>query len=168
MITGYVPTVSAVKPKTIYLLGSFFTRASTRVVAVIFFRLTARNRWIGILTLFFFMLFPLQGYAEEADLAEEAPQVRIMLDEAMMLELSESDPDKTRRASMLYCKASRLGSLEAQYRLGMLYFLGRGVPKNLNYASALFSQAAQQGHVKAQDMLETIKFRASKLPPCMV
>ncbi len=114
-----------------------------------------------------FALCPLAGHAEEADLDAEPPQVRALLDEATTLELSPGNPDKIQRAAMLYCKASKLGSIEAQYRLGMLYFSGRGVQKSLSFASALFSQAAQRGHYQAADMLETVKLRTFKLPPCV-
>lgn len=112
--------------------------------------------------------WPLSGHAIEDGLAAEPPQVRALLNEAMTLERSTNDTDKIRRAATLYCKASRLGSIEAQYRLGLLYLYGRGVPKNIDFASALFSQAAQQGHAKALNMLEAVRLRSLKLPPCLV
>lgn len=42
------------------------------------------------------------------------------------------------------------GDARAQYRLGMLYSVGRGVTSNFDKATGLFSQAAEQGHVDAQ------------------
>lgn len=128
----------------------------------------ACNRWVWVCTLLLFALWPLPGYADENGLTAEPPQVRALLGEAMALERYINNPDKMRRAATLYCKASRLGSTEAQYRLGLLYFYGRGVPKNIDFASSLFSQAAQQGHAKALNMLETIRLRSLKLPPCLV
>lgn len=116
--------------------------------------------------LFALCSLPCQAYEEY--LAADPPQVRALLNKASALELSGSDKGNIRYAATLYCKASRLGSLEAQYRLGMLYLAGKGVPKNLAFAYSLFSQAAQQGHARAQDILETIGIRAATLPPCMV
>ncbi|MCX7208662.1 MAG: transglycosylase SLT domain-containing protein [Proteobacteria bacterium] len=71
-------------------------------------------------------------------------------------------------AAALYCAAARKGSTEAQYRLGMLYAFGEGVPENRKMAATLFSSAAGQGHVRAQVMLETIRLGASVLPPCIL
>ncbi|WP_115227668.1 transglycosylase SLT domain-containing protein [Iodobacter fluviatilis] len=71
-------------------------------------------------------------------------------------------------AAVLYCAAARKGSVEAQYRLGMLYAFGEGVPENRKMASTLFSSAAEQGHVRAHAMLETIRLGASVLPPCIL
>ncbi|WP_046353108.1 lytic transglycosylase domain-containing protein [Janthinobacterium sp. B9-8] len=71
-------------------------------------------------------------------------------------------------AATLYCAAARKGSIEAQYRLGMLYAFGEGVPENRKMAATLFSGAAQQGHMRAQNMLETIRLGASALPPCIL
>ena len=128
----------------------------------------ACNRWMWVCALLLFALWPLPGYADENGLAAEPPRVRALLNEAMALERYTNNPDKIRRAATLYCKASKLGSTEAQYRLGLLYFYGRGVPKNIDFASSLFSQAAQQGHAKALNMLETARLRSLKLPPCLV
>lgn len=70
-------------------------------------------------------------------------------------------------AASLYCKASRLGSIEAQYRLAMLYAYGKGIPKNRAYATTLFSIASRQGHQEASNMLEIINFSSETLPPCL-
>ena len=72
------------------------------------------------------------------------------------------------QAAVNYCEASRLGSIEAQYRLGMLYRFGKGVQTNQTYAAALFSQASSQGHAESLNMLDTIKLSASELPPCVI
>jgi len=126
------------------------------------------NKWMWICAVLSLALFPLISHAQDTGLATEPPQVRALLNEAMVLELSTSNPGKIRRAAMLYCKASKLGSIEAQYRLGLLYLYGRGVPRNIDFASSLFSQAAQQGHAKALNMLEAVRLRSLKLPPCLV
>ena len=71
------------------------------------------------------------------------------------------------QAARHYCRASKLGSSEAQYRLGMLYAYGKGVPADREFASSLFSIASNQGHDEAGNMLETIQFSGQKLPPCV-
>lgn len=117
-----------------------------------------------------FALCPLPGHAEEddlSDLAAEPPQVRALLKKAVTLELAVRSSYEMWNAAALYCEASRLGSIEAQYRLGMLYAFGRGVPENRAFAAALFSLAAHQGHAQARDMLETVQLRTSELPGCM-
>lgn len=130
-------------------------------------KMDACKKWVWACAVLLFAMWALPGNAKNIDLAAEPPQVRALLNEAMELELS-GNPAKIRRAATLYCKASRHGSIEAQYRLGMLYLSGRGVPKNRDFASALFSQAAQQGHARALDMLEGVRLRTLKLPPCLV
>jgi TPR repeat protein len=91
-----------------------------------------------------------------------------MLDEAITLESGIKNPDMAGRVAMLYCSASRLGSLEAQYRFGLFYLRGSGVRRNVVFAANLFSLAAQQGHAKAMDMLEKVKLRNIELPACML
>jgi TPR repeat protein len=70
-------------------------------------------------------------------------------------------------AAKLYCKASRLGVIEAQYRLGVLYAFGKGVPKNRDYAATLFAISSQQGHQEATEMLEAIHYTSDVAPPCV-
>ncbi|MBC2667247.1 SPOR domain-containing protein [Novosphingobium flavum] len=43
------------------------------------------------------------------------------------------------------------GDPDAQFDLGQAYRLGRGVPRDLSKAEALFAKAAAQGHVQAAD-----------------
>lgn len=117
-----------------------------------------------------FALCPTLSHAEEddlSDLAADPPQVRALLKKAVILELAVRNSFEMWNAAALYCEASRLGSIEAQYRLGMLYAFGRGVPENRAFAAALFSQAAHQGHAQARDMLETVQLSTSELPGCM-
>lgn len=104
---------------------------------------------------------------DEEDLAAEAPQVRLILEQAIKLEMAVEDSNGMWQAAKLYCEASLFGSTEAQYRLGVLYAFGRGVPENRAFAAALFSLAAHQGHAQARDMLDTIQLRTSDLPACV-
>jgi len=129
------------------------------------------QRWLWAGASLLLALWPLFGHAqEEDDLAEltaEPPQVRSIMERAVKLELSVEDSNGMWQAAKLYCEASLYGSTEAQYRLGMLYAFGRGVPENRAFAAALFSLAAHQGHAKARDMLETVQLRTSELPACV-
>jgi TPR repeat protein len=114
--------------------------------------------------------WPLLSYADKdraAFLVNEPPRVRELLKKAMEIESSASNADNKGRVATLYCEASRFGSLEAQYRLGLLYVAGNGVPQSREYAAALFSIAAQQGHTLAFDMLETVRLHSIDLPACM-
>lgn len=97
----------------------------------------------------------------------ELPKVQAILASANNHEKNLGNRDAAWQAAVNYCEASRLGSIEAQYRLGMLYRFGKGVPSNQTYAAALFSQASSQGHAEALNMLDTIKLSASELPPCV-
>lgn len=86
---------------------------------------------------------------------------------AATYEASAESDDDFWQAAVLYCEASKLGSTEAQYRLGMLYAFGKGVPENRTFAASLFSIASQQGHRKAFEMLETVNFKSQELPACI-
>ncbi|MDP2247715.1 MAG: transglycosylase SLT domain-containing protein [Nitrosomonadales bacterium] len=87
---------------------------------------------------------------------------------AVQLEQESTEIDAAWQAADAYCEASRLGSTEAQYRLGMLYAFGRGVPESRPLAASLFSVAASQGHLEAQNMLETIALKTNALPECVL
>src|SRR3546814_3646500 len=105
---------------------------------------------------------------EAAVIANEPPQIRELLVKAIQFERNERDWQCDWKAAGLYCEASRLGSAEAQYRLGMLYAFGKGVPKDRGLGASLFSVAASKGHFEAQKMLETINFTTTQLPTCVL
>lgn len=98
----------------------------------------------------------------------EPPLIKDLLTRADRLEANQFDVHATWKAAKLYCEASRYGSSEAVYRLGMLYAFGRGVPENKNYAANLFGIASRHGHFEAQKMLETIEIRNDLTPDCVV
>lgn len=100
--------------------------------------------------------------------SNEPEQVRFILERAVTLERNPNEREGEWQAAILYCQASRLGSAEGQYRLGMLYAFGKGVPASRALAASLFSVAATQGHYEAQKMLETINVTTEQLPPCVV
>lgn len=105
---------------------------------------------------------------ELATFANEPPVVRGLLERALTFERDADQREGDWQAAQLYCEASRLGSAEGQYRLGMLYAFGKGVVQSRALAASLFSLASSQGHVEAQKMLETIDMTTSALPPCVV
>lgn len=99
--------------------------------------------------------------------SDEPPKIHSLLTLAAGYEADTDNPEKAWQAAVNFCEASRLGSIEAQYRLGMLYAFGKGVPANKALAAALFSVAGHQGHFEAQKMLETINYTSSELPACV-
>lgn len=110
----------------------------------------------------------LPAAASAAVIADEPPAVRKMLLQASALEQSIKVADGPWQAAVLYCEASRLGSIEGQYRLGVLYAFGIGVPRDRPLAAALFSQAAWQGHLEAGNMLDTIQLSSAEMPTCVM
>lgn len=105
---------------------------------------------------------------EFTTLENEPPFTRDLLHRATLLARDEHNIEGVWQAAKLYCEASRNGSAEAQYRLGMLYAAGQGVPKNEDLAAALFTTASMQGHYEAQRMLETVQLHTTELPPCVL
>jgi soluble lytic murein transglycosylase-like protein len=98
----------------------------------------------------------------------EPPAIAPLMSRALQLEQESTELDAEWQAADAYCEASRLGSIEAQYRLGMMYAFGKGVPESRPLAASLFSVAASQGHLEAQNMLETIALRTAELPACVL
>jgi len=98
----------------------------------------------------------------------EPPVVKDLLKRAVLLERDEQNDEGDWQAAKLYCEASRYGSAEAQFRLGMLYAVGRGVPANRDLAASLFATASMHGHYESQKMLETTELTLVDLPPCVL
>lgn len=97
----------------------------------------------------------------------EPPAIKALLERATDHLSDEQDEDGAWKAAGLYCEASRYGSAEGLYRLGMLYALGQGVPANRDYAANLFGLASAHGHVEAQKMLETVAISTDLTPLCV-
>ena len=102
----------------------------------------------------------------------EPPLVKDLLERASLLVSDEKNAQNNNesawQAANLYCEASRYGSAEGVYRLGMLYAFGRGVPANRDYAANLFGIASTHGHFEAQKMLETIEIKTNDTPLCVL
>ena len=102
-----------------------------------------------------------------AVLNDEPPALRGLLQKAGALESATEMGDNLWQAAVFYCEAARWGSIEGQYRLGMLYAFGEGVPESRPFAAALFSLAASQGHAQANQMLDNIQLASVELPACV-
>lgn len=98
----------------------------------------------------------------------EPPVIADLLKRAVLVEHDVQNADGEWQAAKLYCEAARHGSAEAQFRLGMLYAAGKGVPANRDLAASLFSAASMHGHYESQKMLETVELNVADLPPCVV
>jgi len=101
-------------------------------------------------------------------LDNEPPVVADLLKRAVSAERDLKNPEGEWQAAKLYCEASRQGSAEAQFRLGMLYAAGKGVPADRDLAASLFVAASMHGHFESQKMLETLELAAGDLPPCVL
>lgn len=105
--------------------------------------------------------------AQSAALEQEPPALRRLLQQASELEAATEPIDRAWQAAVLYCQSARWGSSEGQYRLGMLYAFGQGVPESRPYAAALFALAASLGHAQASQMLDSIELTSVELPACV-
>lgn len=72
------------------------------------------------------------------------------------------------KAVSLYCEAARLGDIEAQYNLGWMYAMGRGVSRDDSFAAFFFNLAAQQGDLLAVRMLKQVGTPPQEAPACMI
>lgn len=108
------------------------------------------------------------AHHEQETFNNEPPVIRDLLERAALAERDTQNPEGDWQAAKLYCAASRYGSAEGQYRLGMLYAVGNGVPINRDLAAAMFATASMQGHHESQKMLETVELGVLDLPPCVV
>lgn len=102
-------------------------------------------------------------------LENESPAVQSLLIEANKLLADDKTPEESQwKAANQFCQASRYGSAEGMYRLGLLYMLGMGVPENIEFAASLYGAAAMHGHLESQKMLETMPVRSDRLPACVM
>ncbi len=75
------------------------------------------------------------------------------------------DADKALR---LYCRAAKLGDVDAQYRLGHIHAHGRGVKRDPEVAAAWFGEAVKMRHAMAAVQLKLLKVKADpkRRPSC--
>jgi len=94
-------------------------------------------------------------------------QARKLVAQALAYEHGEGVPRDPLQASVLYCKAARLGDAEAMHALGWMYANGRGLPRNDAYAGTLFSMAAFLGHSHARRMARFTGDYTGQVPDCL-
>ncbi len=100
----------------------------------------------------------------DQDTREKAAALRA---EARSHEHGDGVPRDTAKALALYCEASRLGDMEAQYDIGWIYANGRGIPRDDATAAYFFSMAARQGDGLSQRMLRQVGEPVSEKPECL-
>lgn len=83
---------------------------------------------------------------------------------------AEGGPANYAEAATFYCRESRSGNANAQYAMGWLYAMGRGVEKNDYIAREMLSKAAVQGHERAKELLAKIDppSNVSEMPSCLL
>lgn len=67
-------------------------------------------------------------------------------------------------AARRYTTLAEAGNAEAQFRLGLMYFTGRGVPENEKRAYDLLLKAANQGHQPAMLQLANVLTFGQQIP----
>ena len=65
-------------------------------------------------------------------------------------------PEDSATIESLHLMATKPGNIDAQYRLGLCYYEGRGVGKNQTEAVKWFRSAARLGHPDAQKKLREL------------
>ena len=63
----------------------------------------------------------------------------------------------------IFSKAEQ-GHADTQNKLGLMYFHGKGVPKDYEQAYAWFTKAAEQGHTNAQSNLGLMYYTGEGIP----
>ncbi|MGR8941625.1 MAG: transglycosylase SLT domain-containing protein [Gammaproteobacteria bacterium] len=115
------------------------------------------NRIAPLIFLGLFHLSAAFAYADVGDIQQK-----------LLVKAGKLEQSNPWQAAVIYCQSARSGSLEAYYRLGMLFAFGQGVPEDREVAASLFAAAAQQGHQEAGNMLDTILYSSDKLPNCIL
>lgn len=109
-------------------------------------------------------LFCEPAFADIKTIKERATSLRI---EAKAFEHGDGIPRNPIKAVELYCEAARLGDMEAQYNLGWMYAMGRGVTRDDATAAVFFTLAAKQGDALAERMLRQVGSPVAKAPTCL-
>lgn len=108
-----------------------------------------------------------QGAAAAGPDATATASLADRVAEAQAYEYGEGVPKDLRKAAALYCEAAREGDAEAQYGLGWMYAMGRGVARDDAVAASLLGMAAAAGHAGAAKALRFVGNERGPLPECM-
>ncbi len=104
---------------------------------------------------------------EPPEWSDEPPVVSRLIEDAYAAQ-SQRRP---RDAAARYCQAARLGSIEAQYRLGRLFLTSTDEAGNVQ-GQTLLALAAQRGHEKAASVLADIHAKGPLMlgdpPECLM
>jgi soluble lytic murein transglycosylase-like protein len=68
----------------------------------------------------------------------------------------------------LFCKAAKKGDADAQFDLGYLYAVGRGVKRDEALAAAWFLKAAKQKQPQAENWLRRLKVKPERRAKCVL
>ncbi len=102
---------------------------------------------------------------DSSTLKERATTLR---NEAKIFEHGDGVPRDPKKAVELYCEASRLGDIEAQYNLGWMYAMGRGIERDDATAAYFFTMASNQGDALAARMLRQVGTPIAQAPSCLL
>lgn len=114
-----------------------------------------------------FLVLSAVGRPALADLTK-SEQAASLRSEARNHEYGNGVPRDPLKAVQLYCEASRLGDVEAQYNLGWMYANGRGIARDDETAAYFFAMAAKQGDALSQRMLRQVGDPPTKPPECLI
>lgn len=87
--------------------------------------------------------------------------------DAKSFEHGDGTPRNSAKAIELYCEAARLGNAGAQYDLGWMYAMGRGIERDDATAAYFFALAAEQGDALAKRMLRQVGTPVASAPACL-
>jgi hypothetical protein len=102
-----------------------------------------------------------------ADSTTQRERAANLRTEAKSFEHGIGIPRNPEKAVELYCEASGLGDVEAQYNLGWMYAMGRGIPRDDATAAYFFAMASKQGDPLAERMLRQVGSPVSQAPSCL-
>ena len=102
--------------------------------------------------------------ADTTDLNARAAALR---SEAKSFEHGSGSLRNPEKAIELYCQAARLGDLGAQYDLGWMYAMGRGIERDDAMAAYFFTMAAKQGDALSERMLRQVGSPVATPPKCL-
>jgi len=111
----------------------------------------------------------LESYGEEISYWEKHGGSKPASGESILDEaagaLSEAGADqRDAEAAKRYREAAEQGHVEAQFNLGHMYFMGKGVPENDAEAFKWWREAAEQGHADAQYELGHMYYNGWSVP----
>lgn len=114
-------------------------------------------------------LMYIKGFGVKKDLKMAGKWFRLAANQGqryakLMLGFVLDTQGKHAEAARIYRWAADQGRPAAQYRLGQMYVLGLGVPKDPREAGKLFRRAANQGYPEGQEKLGILLFEGVGVP----